>query len=144
MKNKKSPLSTEKRAQIRDEFRREATIQEKSYRERALKLFPHICARCAREFSGKRLRQLTVHHKDHDHNNNPPDGDNWELLCVYCHDHEHDQLTAARYSDGSGQGAVDRTPSINNPFGALKDLLKSGSDQSEPEDKEAEEKSHEE
>ena len=45
---------------------------EKTYRERALKLFPWICARCGREFSGKKLRELTVHHKDHDHNNNPP------------------------------------------------------------------------
>ena len=31
---------------------------------------------------------LTVHHKDHDHDNNPPDGSNWENLCVYCHDNE--------------------------------------------------------
>ena len=27
-----------------------------SYRDQALKLFPHICARCAREFAGKRLQ----------------------------------------------------------------------------------------
>ncbi|QTG90742.1 HNH endonuclease, partial [Vibrio furnissii] len=26
---------------------------------------------------------------DHDHTNNPEDGSNWELLCLYCHDHEH-------------------------------------------------------
>ncbi len=62
---------------------------EKTYRERALKIHPWICARCGREFSGKRLKELTVHHKDHDHHNNPPDGSNWELLCLYCHDNEH-------------------------------------------------------
>lgn len=55
----------------------------KSYRERALKLFPPICGHCGREFSGQRLRELTVHHKDHNHDNNPPDGSNWELLCLY-------------------------------------------------------------
>jgi len=37
------------------------------YRTEALKMLPHICARCAREFSGKRLRELTVHHKDGNH-----------------------------------------------------------------------------
>lgn len=60
-----------------------------NYREQALKLFPWVCGRCGREFSGKQLRELTVHHKDHNHSNNPPDGSNWELLCVYCHDNEH-------------------------------------------------------
>jgi len=34
-----------------------------SYREQALKLFPHVCGRCGREFEGKQLRELTVHHK---------------------------------------------------------------------------------
>ena len=58
-------------------------------RERALKLFPWICAHCGREFDGKKLSQLTVHHKDHNHDNNPADGSNWELLCIYCHDNEH-------------------------------------------------------
>ena len=50
------------------------------YRKRALKILPWICASCAREFTGKNLRQLTVHHKDHDHTNNPADGSNWEIL----------------------------------------------------------------
>ena len=55
--------------------------REQTYRERALKLFPWICAHCGRDFDGKKLSQLTVHHKDHNHDNNPPDGSNWELLC---------------------------------------------------------------
>ena len=55
----------------------------RSYREQALKILPWICGRCAREFGRERLRELTVHHKDGNHDNNPPDGSNWELLCVY-------------------------------------------------------------
>ena len=59
------------------------------YREQALKLLPWICARCAREFPASRLRELTVHHKDGDHHNNPADASNWELLCIYCHEKDH-------------------------------------------------------
>jgi len=97
---------------------------EKTYRERALKLFPWVCARCGREFSGKKLRELTVHHKDHDHSHNPPDGSNWELLCLYCHDNEH-----SRYLDGEWYGEVeagdDRKPATTyKAFAALENLLK--------------------
>ena len=67
---------------------------EPDYRSQALKILPWICARCAREFDGKRVRELTVHHRDGDHHNNPPDGSNWEMLCIYCHENEH-----ARYED---------------------------------------------
>jgi hypothetical protein len=69
--------------------RRNADTREQGYRERALKLYPWICGRCAREFTLVNLRELTVHHRDHNHDNNPPDGSNWELLCIYCHDNEH-------------------------------------------------------
>ena len=98
--------------------------REKGYRERAFKLFPKICARCGREFSGKRLRELTVHHKDHNHNNNPPDGSNWELLCIYCHDNEHarDQVADA-YAAGAGDDIPDNGFS-QKPFAGLADLLK--------------------
>jgi len=87
-----------------------------------LKIFPHICARCGREFSGKRLRELTVHHKDPDHENNPPDGSNWELLCIYCHDMEH-----AKYLDEYDGEPPDRDSEPSSgykPFAVLKDLLK--------------------
>lgn len=70
---------------------KEIADKEKGYRAKALKMYPHICGSCAREFSGKNLKELTVHHKDHNHDNNPPDGSNWELLCVYCHDNEHEK-----------------------------------------------------
>jgi len=68
--------------------------REQGYREQALKLYPWICGRCSREFTRANLHELTVHHRDHNHDNNPDDGSNWELLCLYCHDNEH-----ARYLD---------------------------------------------
>jgi len=98
--------------------------REKSYRERALKLFPKICARCGREFSGKRLRELTVHHKDHNHDNNPPDGSNWELLCIYCHENEHARNQVAdAYADGLAGESPDNK-FRHNPFAGLADLMK--------------------
>ena len=60
-----------------------------SYREQSLKIHGLICAKCAREFDFKTRHLLTVHHKDGNHHHNPPDGSNWENLCVYCHDDEH-------------------------------------------------------
>ena len=106
------------------EARKQRELREAGYRERALKLFPWICGRCGREFSGARLRELTVHHKDHNHDNNPPDGSNWELLCIYCHDNEH-----ARYLDSAGRAEPARTdapeaPSTYKAFADLKALLK--------------------
>ena len=93
-------------------------------RERALKLFPWICAHCGREFDGKKLSQLTVHHKDHNHDNNPPDGSNWELLCLYCHDNEHQRYQAADASDESPPNRKQDQPSTFTPFANLADLLK--------------------
>ena len=94
---------------------------EKAYREQALKLFPWICGRCAREFSGVRLRELTVHHKDGNHGNNPPDGSNWELLCVYCHENEHARMADAQAGGGKGTGTA---PATSKPLAGLADLLK--------------------
>jgi 5-methylcytosine-specific restriction endonuclease McrA len=93
-------------------------------REQALKLFPWICAHCGREFDGKKLSQLTVHHKDHNHQNNPPDGSNWELLCLYCHDNEHQRYQAV---DAPGEAIPDpqqNPPSPFTPFARLAALLK--------------------
>lgn len=92
------------------------------YRAPALKILPHLCTRCAREFSGKRLRELTVHHKDGNHDNNPPDGSNWELLCIYCHENEH-----ARIVDARAGGAVKQPepgPARHRPLAELERLLK--------------------
>ena len=103
------------------EARRAAEKREGGYREQALKIYPWICGRCAREFTRANLRELTVHHRDHNHDNNPPDGSNWELLCLYCHDNEHQrQLEAA----GGAGGASGSSPvSTHNPFADLKERL---------------------
>jgi 5-methylcytosine-specific restriction endonuclease McrA len=96
MPSKKTPSDIERPSRIVAEARREREQREKTYREQALKMYPWVCARCGREFSGKKLRELTVHHKDHNHDYNPPDGSNWELLCLYCHENEH-----SRYEDSA-------------------------------------------
>jgi hypothetical protein len=107
-----------------DDARRDRDERMAGYRERALKMFPHICGRCGREFEGKRLRELTVHHKDHDHENNPPDGSNWELLCIYCHDMEHQLYLNEEYDDEPSEGEVRKPSSTNRPFASIGDLLK--------------------
>jgi len=94
----------------------------KAYRALALQLFPHVCARCAREFEGRRLQELTVHHKDGNHDHNPPDGSNWELLCIYCHENEH-----ARIIDSQAGGGAERSsaaPATYRPLAALDELLR--------------------
>ena len=96
MPTRRGPPDTARLDRIVAEARREREARENTYRERALKLFPWICGRCTREFDRSNVQQLTVHHKDHNHDNNPADGSNWELLCVYCHDNEHSrELEAA-------------------------------------------------
>lgn len=105
------------------EARRARELREQSYRERALKLYPWVCGRCAREFTRANVQQLTVHHRDGNHDNNPTDGSNWELLCIYCHENEH-----ARVLDNAGRSAVGgsepEAPATHQPFAALSALLK--------------------
>ncbi len=104
------------------EARRSAEQREKGYREQALKLYPWICGRCGREFTRANLRELTVHHRDHNHDNNPPDGSNWELLCLYCHDNEHQKLVEAANGNTSTT-AQSKNRASHNPFADLKALL---------------------
>lgn len=103
--------------------RRAAEQRGHGYRERALQMYPWVCGRCARTFTRENLRELTVHHRDHDHDNNPPEGSNWELLCVYCHDNEH-----ARYVDHVlGDTQENRAAAATSqPFADLKALLARG------------------
>lgn len=103
------------------EARQQREQREQGYRERALKIYPWICTRCGREFAGVRLRELTVHHRDHNHDNNPPDGSNWELLCVYCHDNEHSRELDEAARDRSKEQCASAT---HNPFADLKVMLK--------------------
>jgi hypothetical protein len=107
---------------------RNRASREQDYRARSLKMYPWVCGRCSREFTRENLQELTVHHRDHNHDNNPEDGSNWELLCLYCHDNEH-----ARYldgestvnTDGSGESSAAVT---HNPLAALGELLKKEQD----------------
>lgn len=68
---------------------RQAGASPQSYREQSIRIHGLICAKCGREFDHKNRHLLTVHHKDGNPRNNPPDGSNWENLCIYCHDDEH-------------------------------------------------------
>ncbi len=97
----------------------------KGYREQALKLYPWVCGRCSREFIHKNIRELTVHHRDHDHDNNPSDGSNWELLCLFCHDNEHQRVEEYLKSEGFSITADSATNNqvTHNPFGDLKSML---------------------
>lgn len=70
------------------------------YRERSLAIHGLICGRCGREFDAANRHLLTVHHKDGNHHNNPPDGSNWENLCAYCHEDEHSRSLLGDYHDG--------------------------------------------
>ena len=111
---------------IADTIRQRQT-RELGYREQALKIYPWICGRCTREFERENLQQLTVHHRDHNHDNNPSDGSNWELLCLYCHDNEHSRELEADAERLAGFGNASKV-SVNRataqPFANLKDLLK--------------------
>ncbi|SBT08758.1 conserved hypothetical protein [Candidatus Accumulibacter aalborgensis] len=110
---------------IADAIRNRQT-RESGYREQALKIYPWICGRCAREFTHLNLRELTVHHRDHNHDHNPGDGSNWELLCLYCHDNEHARqldAEAARQAGINPLGAKTTARATANPFANLKDLL---------------------
>ena len=120
----KKPMDAAERKRVLDQLHRETAARAAGYRERALKLFPHVCASCAREFSGVRLKELTVHHKDHNHDNNPPDGSNWELLCLYCHDYEHEKLLSISRHEASNDDSGSTPPSTFQPFENLDSLLK--------------------
>jgi 5-methylcytosine-specific restriction endonuclease McrA len=124
MSSKKTRTESHKRDHIIAQARQDRERQEKTYRGRALKMFPWICAQCGREFSGKKVRELTVHHKDHNHDNNPPDGSNWELLCIYCHDNEHSRDQVAEWYHQASPSEGQEPRSGNRPFAGLKDLLK--------------------
>lgn len=105
------------------EARRNREAREKGYREQALKLYPWICGRCGREFTHANLQLLEVHHRDGNHDNNPRDGSNWELLCTYCHEAEH-----RKYLDSAGRdadaGSGTRSHATQRPFEGLSELLK--------------------
>ena len=118
-----SDKSSDKLDRVVVQARRASEQREKSYRARALKMYPWICGRCAREFTRESLQELTVHHRDHDHENNPTDGSNWELLCVYCHDNEHSRHTDSGYGD-AGSETPESDAATYNPFADLAKMIR--------------------
>jgi hypothetical protein len=122
-------VSREEAEKIVERARRVQDDRMKGYREKSLKLHPWVCARCGREFTLTNLHLLTVHHKDHDHNNNPSDGSNWENLCIYCHENEHrrylDHEEAVKHVESPGTDSP-APPTTFKPFAALGDILNPG------------------
>ena len=121
--NRKTTPAGSKLDRIVAEAHRNRAQREQGYREKSLKMYPWVCGRCSREFTRANVHELTVHHRDHNHDNNPEDGSNWELLCIYCHDNEH-----ARYLDGESVGNTDTGKdtgkATHNPLAGLGELLK--------------------
>jgi hypothetical protein len=122
MRNRKNTPNRAKLDDVVAAARRDKEEREKGYREQALKMYPWVCGRCAREFTLKNLAELTVHHRNHNHDDNPADGSNWELLCLYCHDDEHSRyLNADVYGKDSGTAG---TAGSHKAFAGLEALLK--------------------
>ncbi len=121
-KDKKKKMNTGKLDSIVKKAHTDSNEREQGYREQSLKIHPWVCGRCGKTFTRENLQLLTVHHIDSNHNNNPPDGSNWENLCIYCHDNEHQKMNEFQaYGDVStGQANEAAT---HNPFADLKAKL---------------------
>lgn len=127
-RKKAGPINHDRLDDIVAKARKHAQERMRGYRERSLRMHPWVCARCGREFTRENLHELTVHHKDHNHDNNPPDGSNWENLCLYCHDWEHQKYSHLVRGEGAWfglTGAARPEPAVHKPFANLKDLLES-------------------
>ena len=109
------------------EARRASEERAKGYRDKALKIYPWVCGRCGRDFTHANLQLLEVHHRDHNHDNNPPDGSNWELLCTYCHENEHQRFITEHGRDPESV-KTEPPPATHNPFADLKELMKKKGD----------------
>jgi len=116
-------IDNEKLDRVVAQAHKDAISRGHGYREQALNLYPWICGRCSREFNRSSLRELTVHHINHDHDDNPEDGSNWELLCLYCHDNEHQRFTEQLANHGVELGGSEKQEATSQPFADLKDLL---------------------
>jgi len=116
-------LTKEEMERFANQARRARKDRMEGYREQSLRIHPWVCARCGREFTQKNLQQLTVHHKDHNHDNNPPDGSNWENLCVYCHDNEHGRYLGDKADENDTMGEDPADSITHKPFAALGNML---------------------
>ena len=111
--------------QVVRDARRNADERAAGYRAKALKMYPWVCGGCARTFTHSNLQLLEVHHKNGNHDDNPPDGSNWELLCTYCHEHEHSKLKDIAGRTVSGNAPPLSPSATFNPFAELKALMES-------------------
>ena len=123
MAKKTGSIDTAKLDRVVARAQKDSIARGHGYREQALKLYPWICGRCSREFTRVTLSELTVHHKNHDHDCNPSDGSNWELLCLYCHDNEHQRFTEQLANHGIELGKGEKKEATHQPFADLKKLL---------------------
>ncbi len=122
--NRRHKPDSDKLDRLVADVQRARTERERGYRAQALKMYPWICGRCRREFDRTTVQELTVHHRDHNHDNNPPDGSNWELLCIYCHDNEHARLVDAAAGGGMPASNGEDSGATHKPFAELDALLK--------------------
>jgi hypothetical protein len=106
------------------EARRASEERARGYRELALKMYPWVCGRCAREFTRPNVHLLEVHHRDHNHDNNAPDGSNWELLCTYCHENEHQRYLGKAGAGAPASGGEQQPQATYRPFADLDALFK--------------------
>ncbi len=118
---RRSPTNPSRLDQVVANARKDRESREQGYREKSLKMYPWVCGRCTREFDLTNLHELTVHHRNHNHDDNPEDGSNWELLCLYCHDDEH-----SRYENANlyGQNSEKTAMTTHKALAGLQDLLK--------------------
>jgi 5-methylcytosine-specific restriction endonuclease McrA len=124
MPTRKSAPDAGRLDRIVAQARREQEARGQGYREQALKLYRWVCGRCAREFTHANLQLLEVHHRDGNHDNNPPDGSNWELLCTYCHEAEHRRYLDSAGRDPQEAGDGKESQATHRPFANLDALLK--------------------
>jgi len=120
----KKPADNARLDRVVAEARRASEERARGYRELALNMYPWICGRCAREFTRANVQLLEVHHRDHNHDNNPADGSNWELLCTYCHENEHQRQVHAPGSSASASSGAPQSNATHRPFADLDALLK--------------------
>lgn len=118
----RKPIDEAKLDRIVADAARAKRERDHGYRERALGMYPWICGRCAREFTRANVQELTVHHRNHNHDDNPADGSNWELLCLYCHDNEHQRQLD--HDAGRLVGETRFAAATSNPFADLRARLR--------------------
>jgi len=116
------PVEPSRLDQVVIKARQDADARLKGYRQQSLSIHPWVCARCGREFTRQNLHELTVHHKDHNHDNNPADGSNWENLCLYCHDNEH-QRFVDKVTGNNGLTQSEPEVTTYKPFAGLAAIM---------------------